>query len=63
MNEAQQFPPSEKQKEYMLDLLREYNVGMAKLKQYAPEEVDGNAVGFNYKNPVELVEDYEFSNG
>lgn len=52
----QQLPPSEKKKEYMLDLLREYNVGMAKLKQYDPEEVDGNAVGFNYENPDELVE-------
>ncbi len=55
-NEFQQLPPSEKQKEYMLDLLRDYNVGMAKLKQYAPEEVDGNAAGFNYENPDELVE-------
>lgn len=55
-NEFQQLPPSEKQKEYMLDLLREYNVGMAKLKQYDPEEVDGNTVGFNYENPDELVE-------
>jgi len=55
-NEFQQLPPSEKKKEYMLDLLREYNVGMAKLKQYDPEEVDGNAVGFNYENPDELVE-------
>ncbi|WP_438312830.1 type I restriction endonuclease subunit R, EcoR124 family [Sporosarcina sp. FA9] len=55
-SEFQQLPPSEKQKEYMLDLLREYNVGMAKLKQYDPEEVDGNVVGFNYDNPDELVE-------
>lgn len=55
-NEFQQLPSSEKQKEYMLDLLRDYNVGMAKLKQYEPEEVDGNAVGFNYENPDELVE-------
>lgn len=55
-NEFQQLPPSEKQKEYMLDLLRDYNAGMAKLKQYAPEEVDGNTVGFNYENPNELVE-------
>lgn len=54
--EFQQLPPSEKQKEDMLDLLREYNVGMAKLKQYDPKEVDGNAVGFNYDNPNELVE-------
>lgn len=55
-SEFQQLPPSEMQKENMLDLLREYNVGMAKLKQYDPEEVDGNAVGFNYDNPDGLVE-------
>lgn len=55
-SEFQQLPPSEKQKDYMLDLLREYNVGMAKLKQYDPEEVDGHAVGFNYDNPDELIE-------
>lgn len=55
-NKFQQLPPSEKQKEYMLDLLREYNVGVAKLKQYAPEEVNGNAVGFDYERPNELVE-------
>ncbi len=55
-SEFQQLPASEKQKEYMLDLLREYNVGMAKLKQYSPEEVDGNVVGFNYDYPDELVE-------
>ncbi|QXE19624.1 type I restriction endonuclease subunit R [Clostridium sp. 001] len=55
-NGFQQLPPSERQKEYMLDLLRDYNIGMAKLKQYAPEEVDGNTVGFNYENPDELVE-------
>lgn len=55
-NEFQQLPHSEKQKEYMLDLLRDYNVGMAKLKQYSPDEVDGNTVGFNYENPDELVE-------
>lgn len=55
-NKFQQLPPSEKQKEYMLDLLRDYNAGMAKLKQYSPEEVDGNAVGFDYEKPDELVE-------
>ncbi|CAB1253120.1 Type I restriction enzyme R Protein [Clostridiaceae bacterium BL-3] len=55
-NKFQQLPPSEKQKEYMFDLLRDYNAGMAKLKQYTPEEVDGNTVGFNYDNPDELVE-------
>ena len=55
-NKFQQLPPSEKQKEYMLYLLHDYNAGMAKLKQYAPKEVDGNAVGFNYDNPDELVQ-------
>ncbi|MCS6132935.1 type I restriction endonuclease subunit R [Clostridium botulinum] len=55
-NEFQQLPPSEKQRDDMLDLLRDYNVGMAKLKQYEPEDVDGNVVGFNYENPDELVE-------
>ncbi|MGG1643998.1 type I restriction endonuclease subunit R [Paenibacillus sp. NRS-1782] len=52
----QQLPPSEKKKEEMLDLLREYNRGMAKLKQYDPDEVDGEQVGFNYDDPDELVE-------
>lgn len=52
----QQLPASEKQKDHMLDLLREYNRGMAKLKQYDPEEVDGETIGFNYDNPDELVE-------
>ncbi|GIO43134.1 type I restriction endonuclease subunit R [Paenibacillus apis] len=54
--EFQQLPPSEKQKEDMLDLLHEYNRGMAKLKQYDPEEVDGEKVGFNYDDPDELLE-------
>ncbi|WP_391572787.1 HsdR family type I site-specific deoxyribonuclease, partial [Cohnella sp.] len=54
--EFQQLPPSEKQKDAMLDLLREYNRGMAKLKQYDPHEVEGEKVGFNYDHPDELVE-------
>ena len=55
-NEFQQLPPSEKKKEEMLELIRNYNAGMAKLKQYNSEEVDGNTVGFNYDKPDELVE-------
>lgn len=55
-NEFQQLPPSEKQKDFMLDMLRDYNTGMAKLKQYKPEEVNGQPVGFNYDSPDELVE-------
>lgn len=54
-NNFTQVPPSEKQTEYMLDLLREYNAGVAKLKQFKPEEVDGEKVGFDYDNPDELV--------
>lgn len=54
--EFQQLPPSEKQKDNMLELLREYNRGMTKLKQYDPNEVEGENVGFNYDNPDELVE-------
>jgi len=53
--EFQQLPPSEKQREAMLDLLREYNAGMAKLKQYNPEETSGEVAGFDYDNPDELV--------
>lgn len=51
----QQLPPSEKQKENMLDLLREYNKGMAKLKQYDSDVVEGEKVGFNYDDPDELI--------
>lgn len=54
-NEFTKLPPSEKQKDYMLDLLREYNSGIAKLKQYNLEEVDGKKIGFNYDNPDELI--------
>lgn len=51
-----QLPPSEKAKESMFDLLRDYNSDMAKLKQYDPKKVDGQSVGFNYDDPDELVE-------
>ncbi len=51
-----QLPPSEKEKEFMLDLLRDYNAGIAKLKQFAPEEVDGETTGFDYNNPNKMIE-------
>ena len=51
-NEFMRLPPSEKQKDYMLDLLREYNIGIAKLKQFDPE-TDGK--GFDYDNPDALI--------
>lgn len=53
--EFQELPPSEKKKMHMFELMRAYNVGMTKLKQYAPKEVDGCVEGFNYDNPDELV--------
>jgi type I restriction enzyme R subunit len=51
-NDFTKLPPSEKQKDFMLGLLREYNIGMAKLKQYDPES---GGVGFDYDNPDELI--------
>ncbi|MFT9219901.1 type I restriction endonuclease subunit R, EcoR124 family [Lentilactobacillus hilgardii] len=50
-----QLPPSEQQRENMFDLLRQYNAGLSKLKQYNSEEVDGEKIGFNYDNPDELI--------
>lgn len=52
----QQLPPSEKKKEKMMELLKDYNAGISKLKQYDSEEVDGYTIGFNYDNPDELIE-------
>ena len=51
-----QLPASEKQKDEMVDLLKEYNAGMAKLKQYAGDPIDGEIDGFDYNNPDELIE-------
>lgn len=54
--EFEQLPPSEKEQDRMLELLRNYNSGVAKLKQYAPV-IDGEEVeGFNYDSPDELVQ-------
>jgi type I restriction enzyme R subunit len=54
-SEFVQLPPSEKQKDIMLDLLREYNVGMAKLKQYDHDPESEKGDGFDYDNPDELI--------
>ncbi len=54
-NDFVQLPPSEKQKEYMLDLVREYNAGLAKLKQYDCNPENGDD-GFDYDNPDVLIE-------
>lgn len=42
-------------KKKMLELLRRYNRGMAKLKQCNPEIVDGELIGFNYEAPDDLI--------
>lgn len=55
-NQFVQLPASEKQKDEMLDLLRDYNAGVAKLKQYDAKEVDGESIGFNYDDPDELIQ-------
>lgn len=50
-----QLPPSEKQKDYMFELIREYNAGMAKLKQYDYNPENATEEGFDYNNPDELI--------
>ncbi len=49
-------PKSEKKREAMLELLRAYNQGLSKLKQYQPEEVDGVIEGFDYNQPDRFIE-------
>lgn len=55
-DEFQSVPASEKKKEQMMELLKMYNAGMAKLKQYGPETVNGVETGFDYENPDALIE-------
>ncbi|KXT79831.1 Type I restriction-modification system, restriction subunit R [Streptococcus oralis] len=52
-----QLPPSEKKKEDMLGLLRDYNTGMSKLMQYTPSEEEGGDVGFDYDDPDILLKE------
>ncbi|MEG2251159.1 MAG: HsdR family type I site-specific deoxyribonuclease [Bacilli bacterium] len=51
----QSIPKSEKKREEMFELLKDYNMGMSKLKQYKPETINGNEIGFNYDNPNDLI--------
>lgn len=51
-----QLPPSEKDKDKMFDLLRHYNSGIAKLKQFDPKEKGSEEMGFDYDNPDQLIE-------
>lgn len=48
-------PASEGQKEEMFGLLRQYNGGIAKLKQYNPDDTGDDDLGFDYDNPDELI--------
>ena len=48
-------PASEAKQEEMFNLMRTYSSGMSKLKQYDPDVVNGEDVGFDYDNPDELV--------
>lgn len=50
-----QLPPGDKQKESMIELMRQYNTGMSKIKQYDPQTVNGAKIGFDYENPDELI--------
>ena len=51
----QKVPDSRRQKEKMLELLRLYSAGMAKLKQYDSEIIDGERSGFDYEDPDGLI--------
>lgn len=53
-NEFEELPKSEKEKDEMFNLIREYNIGMAQLKQYTSEN---NEEGFDYDNPNALIEE------
>ncbi len=55
-NSFTQLPPSEKKKEKMLELLQNYNAGMAKLKQYDYNPDSDVVEGFDYDNPDALIE-------
>ena len=48
-------PASEAKQEEMFNLMRAYSNGMSKLKQYDPDVVNGEDIGFDYDNPDELV--------
>ena len=50
-----QLPHSEKSKENMLDLLRDYSIGMSKLKQYNHDSESEKGEGFDYDNPDDLI--------
>jgi type I restriction enzyme R subunit len=54
-DDFQRVPASEKQQDYMADVLREYNAGVAQLKQFTPDQIDGEMTGFDYDSPDGLI--------
>ena len=48
-------PASDAKQEEMFNLMRTYSAGMSKLKQYDPDVINGEDIGFDYDNPDELV--------
>ncbi|MDI3537274.1 MAG: type I restriction endonuclease subunit R [Eubacteriaceae bacterium] len=50
-----QIPPGKKDQRRMLTVVREYNQGMAKLKQYDAQSLDGQTIGFDYDHPDQLI--------
>ena len=51
----QHIPPIEKQRDKMLDLLDQYNIGVSKLKQCGPDIISNQLSGFNYDEPDDLI--------
>lgn len=50
-------PPSETERENMMEALRRYNANVAKLMQYDAQQDDsGQDIGFDYDNPNALIE-------
>lgn len=54
-DDFQKVPDSERQKDKMLGLLRQYSMGMAKLKQYDLEFIGNEKIGFDYEKPDDLI--------
>ena len=48
-------PRSEAKQEEMLNVMRLYNSGMRKLKQYDAEVLDGTLIGYDYDKPEDLI--------
>lgn len=48
-------PNSEAQQEELFSLMRKYSMGISKLKQYDPEKVNGEDIGFDYDHPEALI--------